>query len=125
MSSRFDDLFAAAGIPPLMEQFGISASYRPVEGLGRTITVGCSEDEPGDQQDETTERRYERLWVFCRRSATLGIDDPQHGDAFLRDKVDDDTTPWGFQGEVRNVTAGSWELLFARLRPRRYGPRAG
>ena len=123
MPSSFDDMFAAAGIPLIMDQFGISAGYRPREGPPRTITVGCSEDEPGDQQDETTERQHERLWVFCRRSATLGIDDPQHGDALLRDGVDDDTAPWGFQGEVRNITAGSWELLFARLRPRRYGPR--
>ena len=37
--------------------------------------------------------------------------------------VDGETAPWGFQGEIRNITAGSWELLFARLRPRRYGPR--
>jgi len=123
MTSLYDDLFAAAGIPSLMEQFGIPASYRPVEGPGRSITVGCSEDEPAGDQDETVERQHERLWVFCRRSSTLGIEAPQHGDALLRDGVDGETAPWGFQGEIRNITAGSWELLFARLRPRRYGPR--
>ena len=123
MSSRFDDLFAAAGVPLLMDQFGISARYAPRDGPARTITVGCSEDEPADDGDETTEHQHERLWVFCRRSATLGIEAPQHGDALLRDGVDDETAPWGFQGEIRNETAASWELLFARLRPRRYGPR--
>ena len=124
MGSRFDDLFAAAGIPLLMDQFGIPAVYTPIDGgPARSITVACTEDEPADDQDETTARQHERLWVFCRRSAALGVDDPRHGDALLRTGVDEDTAPWGFQGEIRNATAGSWELLFARLRPRRYGPR--
>jgi len=45
------------------------------------------------------------------------------GDSLLRTELDDEDSLWSFQGEVRNESSVSWELLFARLRPRRYGPK--
>jgi hypothetical protein len=74
------------------------------------------------QEDETTEKRKERLWLAVSRDSLEGIDTPQLGDSGLRDG-DNADSPWAFQGEIRNESAHAWELLFARNRPQRYGPK--
>jgi len=74
-------------------------------------------------EDETTERVQERMWVAAWRDVMRGIDAPELGDSLLRAELDDEDSPWSFQGEVRNESSVAWELLFARLRPRRYGPK--
>lgn len=122
MPSTFDALFTAAGVPLLMDQLGIPAHYTPREGAARAITVVAAYQEQETIADQLVEREQELLWVTARRSATTGISAPQSGDRLLRDDEDDAEAPWSFQGQVRNASLGCWELLFARIRPRRYGP---
>jgi len=126
MPSRFDRLFAATGLPILLQQFGVWAVYRPKPGPNRSprdILVICNYDRPARLEYETTERVQERLWVAAWRDAMRGIDTPELGDTLLRAELDSEDSLWSFQGEVRNETSIAWELLFARVRPSRYGPK--
>lgn len=125
MPSQFDNLFAAAGLPHLLEQFGVACAYLPKPRANqspRDIRAICRYEEPAAEEEDTGDRQKELLWVSCRRDCSAGIDAPALGDALLRHGVDAADSPWSFQGEVRNESPGSWELLFARNRPRRYGP---
>lgn len=66
----------------------------------------------------------ERLWILCLRDESAdkgGIARPEVGDKLLRAE-DEPDEPWGFAGSIRNETPHSWELLFERNRPKRYGP---
>lgn len=117
-----DDLFAEMGMPRLFEYTGIRFNYRPLSGSPRHVEAICLYEEVPPRDDEVGESRQERLWLSVSRDPIEGIDDPRLGDSGLRDG-DSPDSPWSFQGEIRNESAHAWELLFARIRPMRYGPR--
>jgi len=126
MPSQFDRLYSGVGLPVLLQQLGIWAVYRPKARENqppRDILVICNYERQAPLEDETTERVQERMWVAAWRDVMRGIDAPELGDSLLRAELDDEDSPWSFQGEVRNESSVAWELLFARLRPRRYGPK--
>jgi hypothetical protein len=117
-----DQLFAAMGMPVLMHFTGIRFRYIPKTGERRDIEAMCLYEEGSPRDDEISETRHERLWLAVSRDPLEGVESPQLGDSGLRDG-DNADSPWSFQGEIRNESAFSWELLFARNRPQRYGPR--
>jgi len=120
--SIFDDLFAEIGMPALMHYVGTRFTYRAKTGSKRDIEAIAIYEENAVREDEIEERRQERLWIAVYRDPNLGIAAPQLGDSGWRDG-DEADSPWSFQGEVRNESAKVWELLFARIRPQRYGPK--
>jgi hypothetical protein len=117
-----EELFARMGLPLLRHYLAMRFRYIPKNGRPRDVEAICLYERPAAAADEETERRVERLWVAVSRDAGDGIPSPRLGDAGLRDG-DDEDSPWAFQGEVRNESANAWELLFARQRPQRYGPK--
>ena len=124
--SPFDRQIAASTLPLLLQQFGVRGVYRPkgrVNQSPREVYALCRPDEIAPDQDATGERQRERLWITCWRDVGRGIDAPELGDGFQRSELDPEDAQWSFQGEVRNETSVCWELLFARIRPRRYGPK--
>ena len=128
MGSQFDDDFAAAALPDHFEHYGREVTFLPAIGESRVITAILDEDDRTHEEEEVTEEKRERIWVGVRRDeshADGGIHSPRAGDAFVHpdESNTDDPTPFSYQGEIRNVTPYTWELLFARNRPVRY--RAG
>jgi hypothetical protein len=123
-----DDLFAAAALPGLFEQFGVSCTYRPAAGGGeRTVTAILDYEGQQDRGDELGEELRERLWATVTRdesddAAYPGIRYPERGDGLLV-AGDAASEAWSFQGQLRDPADDRWTLLFARNRPRRYGPR--
>ena len=125
MPSQFDRLFVASGLPILIQQFGVWAAYTPKTGPDRSprdILVICKYDRPAAEETETSESVKEWLWVATYRDVMRGIDAPELGDSLLRAELDPPDSPWSFQGVIRNESTHAWELLYARIRPRRYGP---
>ena len=118
----FDQLFAEMGMPVLMEYTGIRFTYRSKTGRTRNIEAICLYEQLAPSEDETSEKDKEYLWLAVSRDPIDGIESPQLGDSGLRDG-DSADSPWSFQGEIRNESAFAWELLFARIRPQRYGPK--
>jgi hypothetical protein len=103
------------------EHFGETAVYqengqepREVNGVGQYA-------KPEDLKRPEEDDEQEELWWYCLRDdAAGGIAAPELGATLLRPD-DSEDSPWTFQGQVRNASDESWELLFARNRPRRYG----
>ena len=126
--SAHDDLFAAAALPGLFAEFGVTCRYRPAAGGGeREVTAILGYESQEDKPTELGEEERERLWVTVTRdesdTATYpGIRYPERGDGLLVIGLDAAGDAWGFQGQVRDPTEDHWTLLFARNRPRRYGP---
>ena len=126
--SAHDDLFAAAGMPQQFAQFGVTCRYRPAAGGGeRAITAILHYEAQEDRADELGEEERECVWAVVSRDENAdatypGIRYPERGDALLA-PGDAACDAWSFQGIIRGRCDDHWTLLFARNRPRRYGPR--
>ena len=126
--SAHDNLFAAAALPQLFAQFGVTCRYRPAAGGGeREVTGILTYEAQEDKTDELGDEERERLWVTVTRDESAGatypgIRYPERGDGLLS-PGDAACDAWSFQGIVRDPSPDQWTLLFARNRPRRYGPR--
>jgi len=109
------------------DHFAEEATFTPRRsGAARTVTISVGYDADADVIADVVSLETERLWVKCLRDDTAtkgGIGSPEVGDRLLRAE-DQPTEPWGFSGGKRNETPHSWELLFERNRPKRYGPAA-
>jgi hypothetical protein len=107
--------------------FGVTASYDPKNGVARNVNgrgVFAKDEDVVFGGVVTTEA--EVLWWTCCKDPTCdagGIDSPQLGEMLVRDGLDQPNNPWAFAGQIRNETAGGWDLLFQRNRVRRYGPK--
>jgi hypothetical protein len=119
--SIVESMFERLGLPVLMHYMGMRWTHIPKVGAPRDVEAICLYEQPAASIDGEGEKQMERLWIAVSRDESDGIAGPQLGDAGLRDG-DEEDSPWAFQGEVRNESAHAWELLFARIRPRRYGP---
>ncbi len=123
MTSDADRLFADTGIPLLLAQFGVPVTFIPAAGPPRTVTAILHYERRDDQQTESQEIEQEELWVTVRRDADAaegGIGQVAIGDAIEREE-DDAASRWSWQQQIRDVSDGCWDLLFARKRPRRIG----
>jgi hypothetical protein len=129
MGSECDRLFAATGMSLLLGQHGVPVTFIPAGGPPRTVTAILDYVREENQQAEGQEIEQEELWITVRRdpdAAEGGIGAIAIGDAIERlgqDKDDADSR-WSWQQRVRDATADLWDLLFARKRPRRIGPRS-
>ena len=125
--SAFDEDFAEFVLPDHLGQFGRSVTVLPPNGPSRVITAIITEDDRRVEEGEYVQEDQERIWLTCRRDeshADGGIANPQTHLALIHPDETDDTTPFTYQGERRNVTPDCWDLLFARnrmdaIRPRR------
>jgi hypothetical protein len=125
MPSECDRLFAATGMPLLLQQHGVPVTFIPAGGAPRTVIAILDYVRQEDQQAEGQEIDQEELWITVRRDPNApegGIDAIGMGDAIEREE-DDAESRWSWQQRVRDATAGLWDLLFARKRPRRIGSR--
>lgn len=113
--SAHDDAFAESALDSHFEQFGDAVRYRPVDGEWRSITAIVSMRARLNEDDHGNEEALEYANVVCRRSATLGIDDPQLGDELLLPiALDADQRLWMYQGIRENETEHDWKLVFGR-----------
>lgn len=90
MASRFGELFAAYGLPQLMESLGQSVTYTPVAtGVGASITaiVDYDNDELMMDMDGGADKRTATLTVYD--AATVGVASPA-----VRDRVTIDGDNW-------------------------------
>ncbi len=104
------------------DHFGELFSFRPHDGPARDV-VGLPIEETAEEGDSReTQTEQDVLWVLVLRDAANiakgGIAAIADGDALFRSG---DPVPWTFQGRIRNEAPASWELCFARNRPKRYG----
>ena len=121
--SMFDQNAIDMGLPELFETYGISLTVQESEDEDEKTIVGmCQYEHDPDMLSESGDAKKEHLWVMVERDAETGILDPNYKTTLMRDSEDDEETKWSFQGEIRNQTGVVWELLFARIKPRRYGP---
>ena len=99
--------------------------YRPGGGgPARTVKGTAVREKWADELTGGGEEERDRIWFQCAKDPSGdrgGIDRPELGDSLLGPD-DSADNPWTFQGEIRNEADSWWELLFARNRPRRYGP---
>jgi len=107
------------------DHFGEAITFYPAGGAPRTIVAACAGVELSEVGDEVSQSDQELLWVgACKDPACArgGIAAPAVGDSMLRagDAAD---ARWSFQERIRRETPHDWELLFGRIRPRRYGPK--
>jgi hypothetical protein len=126
-TSAFDRLFAAAGLGPLLDQFGVACTFVPRSGPARAVVAVIEYVREEDRQGEAQEHQKERCWITVFRNeaaARGGIAVIQRGDAF-EGPEDTTSTRWSFAGQVRSRSAEAWDLLFERVRPTRVGPRTG
>jgi len=122
----FAELFAELVEPSQFDLLGQTASYDPAgAGAARNVTVIVAEVDPETVDEEYVERSRERVWVKVHR-------DPGHVDGGIATPAIDDTlvlrgettAPYSFQNQIKNRTADTWILLFARDRPEAYRPEA-
>jgi hypothetical protein len=105
-----------------VNHFGESGTYTTKGGSGATVQATCLLRELQDSQEEIVDRDQEELEVsVCKNAACArgGVATPGDGDTYMRPG---DSIPWSFQ-RIVGETSGEWLLLFARRRPKRYGPR--
>lgn len=124
-TSQFDRQFAASGLGPLLDQFGVDCTFVPKSGPARTVTAIIDPVRDDDEQREVQGLQKERVWVTVSRDlagSRGGIAVVQRGDG-LEGPDDTAVTRWSFAGQVRNRTAEAWDLAFERVRPARVGPR--
>ncbi|HEY4760944.1 MAG TPA: hypothetical protein VIH42_10230 [Thermoguttaceae bacterium] len=120
--SFFDEIYNNYGLPELFSVFGIPLIVRETTNAEeRNITGICSYEKDPQIPETIEERDKELLWVMVERNADRGIAEPILGMTLMRDSEDDEDTIWSYQGQIKNATGVSWELLFGRIRPRRYG----
>ncbi len=120
-ATNFQTVFGKTG------HFSEDVTYRPAAGgAARTVTGPCVIEKLDDEFTAAGEDEREQLWFQCARDPAGdrgGIDRPELGDSIIR-ATDPPDSPWTYQGKTQNETDHSWQLLFARNRPRRYGPRS-
>lgn len=117
--STFDTDFAAVGLPEHLAHFGREITFLPAEGPNRTITAILTDEGRELVEGRILDEEQQRVWVTVRRNeshADGGIANPGQGDAIRHPDEAEDSTPFLYQGERRNETPNSWELLFARNR---------
>ena len=118
-AENFQTVFGNTG------HFSSTHEYRPASGgPARNVDGYLRVERLDDEQIAAGEAEREQGWFQCARVAGGArgyIDNPTAGDALCRSE-DSADNPWTFQGPIQHVTGHSWELLFARNRPRRYGP---
>ena len=111
----------------MFRQFGVPVLFIPGDSVRRrTITGIPVYDKQSAQADNDIESDNEQVWLCVKKDrddATWGgVDDPKFGDSILLNGEAEDRK-FSFQNQVRSDAGGSWELLFARKRPRRFGGR--
>jgi hypothetical protein len=126
--STFDADFTAAALDDHFDQFGRDdVLFIPAEGPNRTITAILTDEGRELVEGRILDEEQQRVWVTVKRNesdATYGgIANPQQGDAIRHPDETEDSTPFLYQGERRNETPDSWELLFARNRLDAISPR--
>lgn len=108
-----------------VDHFAESCTYRPQAGPEQTVTASVRYVHEADLAAPAGELEREEIWVKVLKDETHargGIAHPEIGDVLLR-ATDLPNEPWTFQGRIDRETPHSWYLLFARNRPRRFGPR--
>ena len=119
------EIFESGDVFGNTDLFAESFTYKAGGGgPARVVSAACRYEKLADSDEPAGEDEQERMWVQVARDPACergGIEAPELGDWGLR-ATDSPADPWSFQGEIRNETPHGWELLFARNRPRRYGP---
>jgi len=115
-----------AGLADLFYQFGESLVYRPAGGGTSRTIIGIVQPEDRDiEEGQAVERDIERVWITIRRDAAHatdgGINAPAIHDEMLQNS-ESEPVPYKYQGEIRNQSADTWDLLYARKVVRRQGP---
>lgn len=121
--SRFDaDLTTVSA--DLFYRFGEQVTLLPPSGQSRAVEAVVTPDEEVVEEGESQEERQERIWVLVRKDeshANGGLADARgYG---LKRPGDSDPRSFSFQDRDRNENGNDHELLFARNRLERVGPR--
>jgi len=122
--STHDQDFAGVALPDHLHYFGRTVTVLPPDGPPREVKAVIEEDEREIEREEFVESELERVWLTVRRDeshADGGVASPVAGLAFRHPDESADSTPFAYQGQRRNVTPYTWDLLFARDRPHSYG----
>lgn len=100
-------------------EFGEQLTYKPKDGVTRTINGVVDED--GDYVQVGRDLDHQQfLDVFVSRDATTGIDDPQLGDAIHR-AIDPEDKWYSFSGLNSDVDESGWTLRFLLDNVSRHG----
>jgi len=87
--SLITDIMSAASLPMLLDTHGESATYTPVGGSPRAITVAYEILDTGEEIDNSVRRQLvTQVEVTALNDATTGIDNPQLSDKITIDSVD-------------------------------------
>jgi hypothetical protein len=96
------------------DDFALVATYAPIEGTPRAISVIVDRDQDAELSDDGDEDQIERVGVFCERHSVRGVDDPQIGDEIT---LPGETLPYQYSGEYYDADASCWWLRYWRYRP--------
>jgi hypothetical protein len=100
-------------------EFGEQLTYKPKDGVTRTINGVVDEDGDYVQVGRDLDHR-QFLDVFVSRDSTTGIDDPQLGDA-IRRAIDPDGKWYSYQGQKSDVDENAWTLRFVLDEVKQHG----
>ena len=92
--------------------------------VSRTAEAVVTPDEEMVDEGEHHEERQERIWVLVRKDEAHANGGLANAKGYgLKRLGDSDPRPFGFQDRIRNANGNDHELLFARNRLERVGPR--
>jgi hypothetical protein len=117
----------AADLDPvflLEDEFAETVFYLPAAGGGARQLVGVWDPVENRSDSPLGITEEERGWLWCKRSASGGIDNPQPGDRLWIESEGtslDEDLAWSFAGETDDDDGTSWALLFIRRKVQRMG----
>ena len=107
--AKFDDIFADAARPVLLDNMGRTITYRPHNGDAVAITAVVEPEAASERQDEQGRDRRRRRVVIISTAASGGIASPSN-----KDTLDIGTEEWSVE-TIENHSGSLARLLVVRI----------